>query len=325
MLKGVKTALLFLLTASSCWLHAASPSTSPLELPSSPAPASTETPPGLGPEDLEARLSDEDGDGLTLVEELLAGTDPTNADTDGDGYSDREELLLGTDPTNPNDPPRPKPAPGLPPRTVQLTRQPLNLLQNGDFATPLKLNRSAGAGSGYFGGAFKWDYLAAGSVSGWSAYQGTQIEAWSNQGNQFIELDASKGNYGIKQRLTTLRAGGYLLHWNQCGRSSSQAGKNAYWVSVTDAAGQTIVRTDIAAQSSAGWSAATLAFSLTAEQAAAGVTVNFVPVANTTYGCLIDNVSLVTDAKSEEHTSELQSRFGISYAVFCLKKKKKTE
>src|ERR1043166_10007962 len=28
-------------------------------------------------------------------------------------------------------------------------------------------------------------------------------------------------------------------------------------------------------------------------------------------------------ARSEEHTSELQSRFGISYAVFCLKKKKK--
>src|ERR1043166_9998840 len=26
--------------------------------------------------------------------------------------------------------------------------------------------------------------------------------------------------------------------------------------------------------------------------------------------------------RSEEHTSELQSRFGISYAVFCLKKKK---
>jgi len=29
-----------------------------------------------------------------------------------------------------------------------------------------------------------------------------------------------------------------------------------------------------------------------------------------------------TDKRSEEHTSELQSRFGISYAVFCLKKKK---
>src|SRR3546814_4317172 len=31
-----------------------------------------------------------------------------------------------------------------------------------------------------------------------------------------------------------------------------------------------------------------------------------------------------TDARSEEHTSELQSLMRISYAVFCLKKKKKT-
>src|SRR3546814_5396616 len=31
----------------------------------------------------------------------------------------------------------------------------------------------------------------------------------------------------------------------------------------------------------------------------------------------------VTDARSEEHTSELQSLMRISYAVFCLKKTKK--
>src|SRR5213075_3603933 len=31
-----------------------------------------------------------------------------------------------------------------------------------------------------------------------------------------------------------------------------------------------------------------------------------------------------TPARSEEHTSELQSRLVISYAVFCLKKKKTT-
>src|ERR1043166_8129594 len=30
--------------------------------------------------------------------------------------------------------------------------------------------------------------------------------------------------------------------------------------------------------------------------------------------------AIAEDARSEEHTSELQSRFGISYAVFCLKK-----
>src|SRR3546814_2953103 len=32
-----------------------------------------------------------------------------------------------------------------------------------------------------------------------------------------------------------------------------------------------------------------------------------------------------TDGRSEEHTSELQSLMRISYAVFCLKKKKKTD
>src|ERR1043166_10231713 len=41
---------------------------------------------------------------------------------------------------------------------------------------------------------------------------------------------------------------------------------------------------------------------------------------------IISGAGLPTQPKvfrSEEHTSELQSRFGISYAVFCLKKKKK--
>src|SRR3546814_9563599 len=36
----------------------------------------------------------------------------------------------------------------------------------------------------------------------------------------------------------------------------------------------------------------------------------------------LDLVVLVTGGRSEEHTSELQSLMRISYAVFCLKKKK---
>src|SRR3546814_8870499 len=36
-----------------------------------------------------------------------------------------------------------------------------------------------------------------------------------------------------------------------------------------------------------------------------------------------DAIAIMT-ARSEEHTSELQSLMRISYAVFCLKKKKKT-
>src|ERR1043166_4944227 len=35
------------------------------------------------------------------------------------------------------------------------------------------------------------------------------------------------------------------------------------------------------------------------------------------YGAAV--VVMAFDERSEEHTSELQSRFGISYAVFCLK------
>src|SRR3546814_8466418 len=37
-----------------------------------------------------------------------------------------------------------------------------------------------------------------------------------------------------------------------------------------------------------------------------------------------NNISLNAIQRSEEHTSELQSLMRISYAVFCLKKKKKT-
>src|SRR3546814_6986794 len=37
----------------------------------------------------------------------------------------------------------------------------------------------------------------------------------------------------------------------------------------------------------------------------------------------VDEQRLDTDPRSEEHTSELQSLMRISYAVFCLKKKKK--
>src|SRR3546814_1662489 len=39
---------------------------------------------------------------------------------------------------------------------------------------------------------------------------------------------------------------------------------------------------------------------------------------------VIDRTGLILEIRSEEHTSELQSLMRISYAVFCLKKKKKT-
>ena len=46
-------------------------------------------------------------------------------------------------------------------------------------------------------------------------------------------------------------------------------------------------------------------------------------IISTTYNRLIQKkCSCVLRSRSEEHTSELQSRETISYAVFCLKKKK---
>src|SRR3546814_1467483 len=39
----------------------------------------------------------------------------------------------------------------------------------------------------------------------------------------------------------------------------------------------------------------------------------------------LQHVEIVTQLRSEEHTSELQSLMRISYAVFCLKKKSKTK
>src|SRR3546814_4743311 len=41
-----------------------------------------------------------------------------------------------------------------------------------------------------------------------------------------------------------------------------------------------------------------------------------------TVGCNRDEFVVVRKMRSEEHTSELQSLMRISYAVFCLKKKK---
>jgi hypothetical protein len=42
--------------------------------------------------------SDVDGDGLTLAEEIAAGTDEQVADSDGDGTDDGAEVTAGTDP-----------------------------------------------------------------------------------------------------------------------------------------------------------------------------------------------------------------------------------
>lgn len=46
--------------------------------------------------------ADNDGDGLSNLDEVGLGTDPARADTDGDGLTDSAEVLGGTDPVDPD-------------------------------------------------------------------------------------------------------------------------------------------------------------------------------------------------------------------------------
>ncbi|MCM2679181.1 Ig-like domain-containing protein [Echinimonas agarilytica] len=52
---------------------------------------------GLNPNDPIDALEDQDKDGLSAIDEYLAGTDMFNKDSDGDGIDDREELEAGDD------------------------------------------------------------------------------------------------------------------------------------------------------------------------------------------------------------------------------------
>lgn len=83
-----------LLVAGAVWFRAAAETV--VATPETPvwpvplAPLASTPPPLPGP--------DRDGDGLSDLQELRMGTDPTKADTDGDGFSDGQEYNLRTDP-----------------------------------------------------------------------------------------------------------------------------------------------------------------------------------------------------------------------------------
>jgi hypothetical protein len=63
--------------------------------------------------------ADDDGDGLTNLEEFLKSTNPTSRDSDGDGISDGDEVSQGTNPLDASDPAAV--TPGTPPATPPTT------------------------------------------------------------------------------------------------------------------------------------------------------------------------------------------------------------
>ncbi|MEZ4240124.1 MAG: MopE-related protein [Myxococcota bacterium] len=73
---------------------------------------------------------DDDGDGLTTLEEYQLGGDPNAPDTDGDGVEDGTEVGLGTDPADPRDQ---APMPVAPVSLYGLVSQPVLLDASGSY------------------------------------------------------------------------------------------------------------------------------------------------------------------------------------------------
>ena len=115
----------------------------------------------------------------------------------------------------------PPPAPAPPPS-----------ISNGDFSNVTQGSwNNAISSTEYKGGGFRWAYVAANGVPAWSALVGTKIEVWkTDAGEQFIELDGSLGNHGVKQQVKDAAPGTFLLTWKHLGRKRAAAGDNGYTV-----------------------------------------------------------------------------------------------
>ncbi|MGH2559992.1 MAG: peptidoglycan DD-metalloendopeptidase family protein [Thermomicrobiales bacterium] len=75
-----------------------SPTTAVTPSPTPPSPATPATPDLASP----IAAPDQDGDGLTVEQEIELGTDPANPDTDGDGLGDGDEGSWGTNSLDPD-------------------------------------------------------------------------------------------------------------------------------------------------------------------------------------------------------------------------------
>ncbi len=188
-------------------------------------------------------------------------------------------------------------------------------ISNGSFSTVTQGSwHNASTSNNYKGGGFKWAYVAAGGVAGWSALVGSEIEVWkTDSGEQFVELDASKGNHGITQQVQNATPGTYLLTWKHLGRKNGAAGNNAYKVMAYTTKADGSDRRDILsppkslpasdkpadAISQAEWKQQAISFTVKLEDLApSGQPARTLWIAldskeNSTYGVLINDVRLL--------------------------------
>lgn len=235
------------------------------------------------------------------------------ADYTGDGVPNYGKYALNIDPGQKPETPLPPPLIKPPAMTKSLAAPAPTggaallpsppLLANGNFSGTAILNHTST--NGYGGVRYEWGYNT--TINGWKALHGSQIEVWSVNGNQFIELDASNGSYGIKQEVVSAKVGTYVLVWKHRGRDSRQAGSNAYRAFVYSEKAVGLGRNEIISKSfpvipqtisKTTWVTQVLVFTVTnADLTAAGglkksLWIAFEPNGNNTYGTLIDDVSL---------------------------------
>lgn len=174
-------------------------------------------------------------------------------------------------------------------------------LINGDFS-------AIGAGEwvnrpnnkDYLGGGFNYKLTTA---AGWTAYAGNGLEVWSGGDGQgsFIELDAAKGSYGIKQPIQNAAPGEYILLWKELGRNNPASNTNKYHVKIYHGtAPNEVVIAKLTPSRNAyatAWNQTAFVFKITKDQfakaAGAPIQVALIPDDNNAYGCLIDDVKLL--------------------------------
>ena len=245
-------------------------------------------------------FSDDDGDGLTLAEELKADTNPVEADSDHDGFSDLDEILAGTDPTNSNDQPRSKNSPVYTPPLQSKFYKPYNFLLNGTFQSNNKLKYHLA--KGFRGKDADWANLTV--IGGWKPLKGTTIETWSVDGERFTKI-----NYGITQLIDNKLPGPYLLVWKHA-RATDEVDAS-YRITFATNAGRVILSKVFSPSSAAAWQNVYVAFNFEKADCDAGIRFKLEPLGDTPVNGFVDDLYMLragfnVDVNRDGHVEETE-------------------
>ena len=238
---------------------------------------------GLNPLDKSDGLSDDDHDGLSLADEINAGTNPNKADSDDDGINDFEECVK-TPPTRSSlvrilETNRPTP----PPPISQKLKAAKNFIVNSKLSLPTKLKQANQANVD--GQVALWTELP--SLNGWDPYRGTTVQVWQLNNNQFLGI----GN-GIKQPLKSLKYGNYILRWKHRLTANSSNNQN-YQVRISTSTGQTVFVKNFTPTTENQWEDVFAEFRITPTEHIQRLSLSFSPNNGDALPIFIDDIYLL--------------------------------